>query len=161
MRMCGRWRQDASRHAGGSKVSSSYALYVGGLGVRQVTGCCKGALSPGLAQAHIILPRLLRLMYVGCGLCWSFCCCRTRLLRSLPKLDSSTAQQLTAFLGEVQQHTPAGHSSTSTPGAAAGDGAVAVSEEEQQWWQQASLAYSLLKDQAGKVQQQQDAAEQQ
>jgi hypothetical protein len=100
-----------------------------------------------------------------CCVCARFCCCcRTRLLRSLPKLDSNTAQQLTAFLAEVQQHTPAGHGSTSTastPSATAADNAVAVSKEEQQWWQQASLAYSLLKDQAGKVQQQQPNAEEQ
>lgn len=83
---------------------------------------------------------------------------RTRLLRSLPKLDSSTAQQLTAFLSEVQQHSPRGTGSNTSPAAGAaaavnGDGAAAVSEEEQQWWQQASLAYSLLREQAGKVQQ--------
>lgn len=98
--------------------------------------------------------------HVGCP------CCRTRLLRSLPKLDSSTAQQLTAFLAEVQQHMPAGrHSSNSTMRAAstastaAGHGnqsAGTVSEEEEQWWQQATLAYSLLRQQAGRVQQEQE-----
>lgn len=78
--------------------------------------------------------------------------CRTRLLRSLPKLDSSTAQQLAAFLAEAQQHSP-----TAQPASAGGHQAApqaTVSEEEQQWWEQAALAYSLLRQQADKVQQQ-------
>ncbi len=36
---------------------------------------------------------------------------------------------------------------------------VSVSEEEQQWWQQAALAYSLLRQQAGKVQEQGQSAD--
>ena len=106
------------------------------------------------------------------GLLW--CCCRTRLLRRLPKLDSSTAQQLTAFLAELQQHmhdqhTAAGshtagqqqpaHAAAAAGGGSAGSeaaaaAAAAVSEEEQQWWEQAALAFDLLRQQAGKVQQQ-------
>lgn len=92
---------------------------------------------------------------------------RTRLLRSLPKLDSSTAQQLAAFLSEAHQHSSTaaatgGHQVDNSPSAAAAaaqEAAAPVSEEEQQWWQQASLAYSLLKQQAGKVQQGQEQQE--
>lgn len=96
---------------------------------------------------------------------------RTRLLRSLPRLDGSTAQQLTAFLAEVQQHSstdthPSTHStgssaaasSTQAAAGAAGQGVQeAVSAEEEEWWQQAALAYNLLRQQAGKVQEVQEA----
>jgi hypothetical protein len=91
---------------------------------------------------------------------------RTRLLRSLPKLDSNTAQQLAAFLSEAQQHSstganPGSHQGGTSPSTAEAtqEAAASLSEEEQQWWQQASLAYSLLKQQAGKVQQGQEQQE--
>lgn len=97
--------------------------------------------------------------------------CRTQLLRSLPKLDGTTAAQLTNFLAELQQRRTGaasgqeGHSNGST--LAALDAAtqephhVAVTQQQELWWQQAEVAFALLKQEAqvqqGSEQQTQEA----
>lgn len=153
-------RRSARRLPGGGPVGAA------------VDSLCSSRLS--LSQVQVQPPAYLGLCccmpwphQTAAACCWCWPLHRTRLLRSLPKLDSSTAQQLTAFLSQVQQHSPKGTGRNTSPAAGAaagaalnGDGAMAVSEEEQQWWQQASLAYSLLREQAGKVQQGQEQQQQ-
>jgi hypothetical protein len=79
---------------------------------------------------------------------------RTRLLRSLPRLDAETSAALAAFLAEQQQRDAANKSA----GAAAGSqqqgqqrsGAVTVvdDEQEERWWEEVTQAYQQLWQQA-------------
>jgi hypothetical protein len=82
---------------------------------------------------------------------------RTRLLRSLPRLDAETSAALAAFLAEQQQRDAANRSDRSAGGSASQQqqgqqqgGAVAVVDDEQEelWWDEVTQAYQQLWQQA-------------
>jgi len=93
---------------------------------------------------------------------------RTRLLKSLPKLNASTAAALATFLAEVQQRIPAASAPAAAPAAEHGSsntwpagqeqlrGAAAPSllgdSEEELWWERVTEAYKLLWQQARRQQ---------
>ncbi|WIA32777.1 hypothetical protein OEZ86_005961 [Tetradesmus obliquus] len=82
---------------------------------------------------------------------------RTRLLRSLPRLDADTSAALAAFLAEQQQRDAANRADRSASRPAASqqqsqqkDGAVTVidDEQEERWWDEVTQAYQQLWQQA-------------
>jgi hypothetical protein len=86
---------------------------------------------------------------------------RTRLLRSLPRLDADTSAALAAFLAEQQQRDAATSGSDRSAGGTAGkqagskqgsanNGAVSLvdDEQEERWWEEVTQAYQQLWQQA-------------
>jgi hypothetical protein len=87
---------------------------------------------------------------------------RTRLLRSLPRLDADTSAALAAFLAEQQQQRgaaisgsgrSAGGTAGNQPGSkqgSANNGAVSLvdDEQEERWWEEVTQAYQQLWQQA-------------
>jgi hypothetical protein len=83
---------------------------------------------------------------------------RTRLLRSLPRLDAETSAALAAFLAEQQQQRGAASSGSdrsvgkqaASQQRSATSGAVTVidDEQEERWWEEVTQAYQQLWQQA-------------
>lgn len=85
---------------------------------------------------------------------------RTRLLKSLPRLDAETSAELAAFLSGVQQRTggvaPAS-SGAAAPSSGSGNGKTAAADlqqygvedsQDERWWDEVTQAYQKLWQQA-------------
>jgi hypothetical protein len=133
-----------------------WTVEAGGLRTRRCVVCVGGKV---VERGRRCSGRAVPHTHARCACCSPvpvLCCVsRTQLLRSLPKLDGDTAQQLAGFLTDLQQrHSQQQPAAPAAPEQQREQPAVAVSKEQEMWWQRAELAYSLLKQQAQQQQQQ-------